>query len=175
MLLLLLQLQQRHVTGGVPGVDDAQCSGSAVMPGFIQGPLQLADVQTPALLLIQVVVDLHCPEFGQRSRVERILRNGDHDACACCAFAARKQLQNCLNVERTNVVCEFYLNLMFHLKYNVSVGLHNKLRGQKYKLVNWTTSFRVNFLFFFFYTLVKAKSSTFLRTLRDTVIVMITD
>lgn len=100
--LQLLKLnQQRLVTCGVPRVDDAQRSGAAVAPRLIQGPLQLADVQTPALLLVQIVVDLHCPEFSQRGRVERVLRDGDHDARASRAFATHEQLQNCLNAERT--------------------------------------------------------------------------
>lgn len=64
---LLTQNQQRHITCGIPRVDNAQRSGAAVAPRLIQGPLQLADVQTPALLFIQIVVDLHCPKFSQRS------------------------------------------------------------------------------------------------------------
>lgn len=80
-----------NLTSGVSRVDDAQGSGVAVRPGLVQGTLQLADVQTPALVFIQVVVDLHCPQFCQSSRVERILGYGDHDACAGRAVAAHKQ------------------------------------------------------------------------------------
>lgn len=88
-----------HVTGGVSRVDDAQRSGAAVAPRLIQGTLQLANVQTPALLFVQIIVDLHRPEFGQRGRVQRILRDGDHDARARRALATHEQLQHRLGVE----------------------------------------------------------------------------
>lgn len=92
-----------HVTGRVSRVDDAQRSGAAVAPRLIQGTLQLANVQTPALLFVQIIVDLHRPEFGQRGRVQRILRDGDHDARACRALATHEQLQHRLRVQSTEV------------------------------------------------------------------------
>lgn len=79
------------VTGGVSRVYDAQGSGVAVCPGLIQGTLQLTDVQTPALLFIQVIVDLHRSQFCQSSRVQWILGNGDHDACTGRTLAAHEQ------------------------------------------------------------------------------------
>lgn len=82
---------QPDVTGGVSRVYDAQGSGVAVCPGLIQGTLQLADVQAPALLFIQVIVDLHRSQFCQSSGVQRILGNGDHDACTGRAIAAHQQ------------------------------------------------------------------------------------
>ena len=81
-------------TSGVSRVDDAQGSGVAVAPGFIQGALQLADVHTPALFFIKVIVDLQGAQFGQRGRVQRILRYGDHDARTGRALAAHQQLQH---------------------------------------------------------------------------------
>lgn len=81
-------------TGRVPRVDDAQGSGVAVLPGLVQRALQLADVQAPALLFIKVIVDLHGAQFCQCSRVQGILRYGDHDAGAGCTFATHQQLQH---------------------------------------------------------------------------------
>lgn len=89
---LVIILTKLNITGGVSRVDDAQGSGAAVSPGLIQGALQLADVQTPALFFIQVIVDLHGTQFGQCSRVQRVLRYGDHDACASRTLATHKQL-----------------------------------------------------------------------------------
>lgn len=95
-------MSKPDVTSGVSGVDDAQDSGVAVRPGFIQGVLQLADVQAPALLFIQVVVDLHCSQFGQSGRVEGILGDGDHHARAGRTFAAREQFQHGLEEKQTH-------------------------------------------------------------------------
>lgn len=87
-------LNEGNFTGGVSRVDDTQGSGVAVAPGLIQGALQLADVHTPALFFIKVIVDLHGAQFGQRSRVQRILRYGDHDAGTGRTLAAHQQLQH---------------------------------------------------------------------------------
>lgn len=87
----LVRTNKTIVTSGVSRVDDAQGPGVAVRPGLFHSTLQLADVQTPALLFIQVIVDLHRSQFCQSSRVERILGNGDHDACAGGALATHKQ------------------------------------------------------------------------------------
>lgn len=100
-------------TGWVSRVDDAQGSGVAVAPGLIHGALQLADVQTPALFLIQVIVDLHGAQFGQRGRVEGILRYGDHDASAGRTLATHQQLQHGLKkrdreVEKDESAQQFY-------------------------------------------------------------------
>lgn len=46
-------------TRGVPGVDDAEDSGLAVLLGCLVGSLQFLRVQSPAVGFIQVVVDLH--------------------------------------------------------------------------------------------------------------------
>lgn len=94
-------IDKPKVTGGVSGVDDAQGSGVAVRAGLVQGALQLADVQTPALVFIQVIVDLHRPQFSQRRRVERILGDGDHDACTGGAIAADEQFQHGLEESHT--------------------------------------------------------------------------
>lgn len=91
---LSLETAQRRLTGGVSRVDDAQGSGVAVAPGLIQSTLQLTDVQAPALLLIQVIIDLHGAQFGQRSRVQRVLGYGDHDAGAARTLATHQQLQH---------------------------------------------------------------------------------
>lgn len=88
-----------NLTGGVSRVDDAQGSRVAVAPGLIQGPLQLTDVQTPALLLVEVIVDLNRVQLGQSGRVQRILGDGDHDARARRTLAAHQQLQHGLQVQ----------------------------------------------------------------------------
>lgn len=74
-------------TGGVPGVDDAQDAGVAVLPGLGQGSLQLGHVQTPALALVQVVADLHGGQVGQGGRVQGVLGDGDHHSCALPTLA----------------------------------------------------------------------------------------
>lgn len=91
-------MNEGNVTGGVPRVDDAQGSRFAVFPGLVHGAAQLADVQAPALLLIKVIVDLHGAQFGQCSRVQRVLGNGDHDAGAGFVLATHKQLKHGLKV-----------------------------------------------------------------------------
>jgi len=83
-----------NITGGVSRVDDTQGPRVAVAPGFVQGPLQLADVHAPALLLVQVIVDLHGGQLGERSRVQGVLRDGDHHARTGRALAAHQQLQH---------------------------------------------------------------------------------
>lgn len=87
-------------TSWVPWVDDTQSSGVAVKTSFIKSPLQLADVQTPALFLIKVIVNLHSTEFSQSSRVQGILRYGDHDACTGYTFTTHQQLQHGLSVRQ---------------------------------------------------------------------------
>ena len=81
-------------TGGVPGVDDAEGAGVAVAAGLLQGALQLAEVHAPALVLVEVVVDLHGAQLGQRRRVQRVLGDGDHHARAALVLAAHQQLQH---------------------------------------------------------------------------------
>lgn len=88
-----------NFTRGVSRVDDAQGSGIAVASSLVQGALQLADVQTPALFLIKVIVDLHSAQFGERSWVQGILRYGDHDACTGRTFPTHQQLQHGLKVQ----------------------------------------------------------------------------
>lgn len=48
----------RH-TCGVSGVDDAEDTGIAVLPGFSESSPELCNIQTPTIILVQVVVDLH--------------------------------------------------------------------------------------------------------------------
>lgn len=71
---------QAH-TCGVPGVDDAQHLGVAVVFGLPQGPPELVHVQGPAVLLIQVIVHLDGTELRDDRRVEGVLRDGDHHPC----------------------------------------------------------------------------------------------
>lgn len=71
--------------------------------GLIQRALQLADVHTPALFLIKVIVDLHGAQFGQRSRVQGILRYGDHNARTVRTLATHQQLQHGLKVQDREV------------------------------------------------------------------------
>ena len=94
VIISLMKKRREIFTGRVPRVDDAQGSGVAVLPGLVQRALQLADVQAPALLFIKVIVDLHGAQFCQCSRVQGILRYGDHDAGAGCTFATHQQLQH---------------------------------------------------------------------------------
>lgn len=101
MCVCLCLTSKPDVTGGVSRVYDAQGSGVAVCAGLIQGTLQLTDVQTPALLFIQVIVDLHSSQFSQSSRVQWILGNGDHDACTGRAIAAHEQFQHGLEETHT--------------------------------------------------------------------------
>lgn len=82
------------VTCGVPGVDDAEDAWVAVLPGLGDGPPQLRHIQAPAVVLVQVVVDLHSGQVGQCGRVQRVLGDGYHHTGACVAFAAHQQLQH---------------------------------------------------------------------------------
>ncbi len=52
-------------TGGVSWVDDAEDAGIAVLPGFTEGSPELCNVQTPAITLVQVVVNLHGAQVCQ--------------------------------------------------------------------------------------------------------------
>lgn len=57
---------RRRNTCGIARVDDAEDTGVAVLPGSLQRAPQLADVQAPASLLVQVVVHLDGTQFCQR-------------------------------------------------------------------------------------------------------------
>lgn len=81
-------------TGGVPRVDDAEDAGVAVLPGLGDSSLQLWDVQAPAVVLVQVVIDLHGPQVGQGGRVQRVLGDGDQHSRPGAAFSSHQQLQN---------------------------------------------------------------------------------
>lgn len=81
-------------TGGVPGVDDAERAGAAVVARLAQRAPQLRHVERPGTLLIQVVVHLHRVELGQRGGVEWILRGGDKHARARATLAGYQQLQH---------------------------------------------------------------------------------
>lgn len=54
----------RH-TGGVSGIDNAEDTGIAVLPGFTDGPPELCNIQAPTIVLIQIVVDLHGTQVSQ--------------------------------------------------------------------------------------------------------------
>lgn len=56
---------QVRFTGRVSRVDDAEDPRIAVLPGFIQGSPELLDIQTPALVLVQVITDLHSTKVCQ--------------------------------------------------------------------------------------------------------------
>lgn len=86
-------------TCGVPGVDDAEDSGLAVLLGCLVGSLQLLSVQSPAVGFVQVVVHLHGLQLRDGSGVERILRDGDHHACPGQALTRHQQLQDALEPE----------------------------------------------------------------------------
>lgn len=82
------------MTCGVSRVDDAEDAWVAVLPGLSDGTPQLCHIQAPAVVLVQVVIDLHCAQVGQGSRVQRVLGDGYHHTGACVAFAAHHQLQH---------------------------------------------------------------------------------
>lgn len=81
-------------TGGVSRVDDTEDAGAAVLPGFGDSSLELWNIQTPAVVLIQVVIDLHGSQVGQGGRVQRVLGDGDQHPRPGAAFASHQQLQN---------------------------------------------------------------------------------
>lgn len=86
-------LAARH-TSGVSRVDNAENTRAAVLPGFCHGSLELCNIQTPAVVLIQVVIDLHGPQVSQGGRVQRVLGDGDQDSCSGTALARHQQLQH---------------------------------------------------------------------------------
>ena len=86
-------------TGGVSRVDDAQDPGVAVLSCFGQWPPEFCNVQTPTLLLIQVVIDLHGSQVGEGGRVQRVLRDGDHHPRAVATLTTHQQLQHGLESE----------------------------------------------------------------------------
>lgn len=65
-----------------------------MLPGFCDGSLELRNIQTPAVVLIQVIIDLHGPQVSQRGRVQRVLGDGDEDSRSATALASHQQLQN---------------------------------------------------------------------------------
>ena len=85
-------------TSGVSGVDDAEDAGIAVLSGCVDGSLELSDIQTPTLVLVQVVTDLHGTQVRQGGRVQRVLRDGDHHSCAITTLATHQQLQHGLGL-----------------------------------------------------------------------------
>lgn len=81
-------------TCGVPGVDDAQHLGVTVLLGLPHGTPQLLHVQGPAVVLVQVIVDLHGAQLGQDGRVEGVLRDGDHHPRPRLASPRNQDLQD---------------------------------------------------------------------------------
>lgn len=65
-----------------------------MLPGFCDSSLQLCNIQTPAVVLIQVVIDLHGPQVSQGGRVQRVLGDGDQDSGSAPALPSHQQLQN---------------------------------------------------------------------------------
>ncbi len=87
----------RH-TGGVSRVDDAEDAGVAVLPGCIEGSPELGNIQTPTLVLVQVVTDLHGAQVCQGGRVQRVLGDGDHHSRTVTTLATHQQLQHGLGL-----------------------------------------------------------------------------
>ena len=69
-------------TSWISGVDDDDTSHLASFTRFLDRPFELLDVQSPIVIFIQVITDLFHVVFNNRSRVERILRNRNHDSGA---------------------------------------------------------------------------------------------
>lgn len=65
-----------------------------MLPRFCDGSLQLRNIQTPAVVLIQVVIHLHGPQVGQGGRVQGVLGDGDQDSGSGAALASHQQLQD---------------------------------------------------------------------------------
>lgn len=92
--LHVLKILAAGHTGGVSRVNNTENTRVAVLPGFSDGSLQLCDIQTPAVVLVQVVIDLHSPQVSQGGRVQRVLGDGDQDSGSATALASHQQLQN---------------------------------------------------------------------------------
>lgn len=92
-LHVLKMIAGRH-TCGVSRVDNAENTRVAVLPGFGNSPLQLCDIQAPAVVLIQVVIYLYGPQVGQGGRVQGILGDGDQHSRSGPTLASHQQLQN---------------------------------------------------------------------------------
>lgn len=90
----VLKIRAAGHTGGVSRVNNTENTRVAVLPGFRDGPLQLCNIQTPAVVLVQVVVDLHGPQVSQGGRVQRVLGDGDQDPGSAPALPSHQQLQN---------------------------------------------------------------------------------
>lgn len=93
MFILVIKWADR-LTGGISGVDDAEDSGLAVLFSSLVRSVELVDVQRPAVVFIQVVIDLHGTQLGDCGWVKRVLRDGDHYPCAVTTFTRHQQLQN---------------------------------------------------------------------------------
>lgn len=61
----VLKILPARLTGGVSRVDNTENTRVAVLPGFCDSSLELCNIQTPAVVLIQVVIDLHGPQVSQ--------------------------------------------------------------------------------------------------------------
>lgn len=83
-------------TGGVSGVDDAEDSRLAVLFSSLVRSVELVNIQCPAVVLIQVVIDLHGAQLGDGGGVKRVLRDGDHHPGTVATFTGDQQLQNAL-------------------------------------------------------------------------------
>lgn len=83
-----------RLTRGVSGVDDAEDSGLAVLFSDLVRSVELVDVQRPAVVLVQVVIDLHGAQLGDGSGVKRVLRDGDHHPRTVTTFTHHQELQH---------------------------------------------------------------------------------
>lgn len=90
----VLKILPARLTGGVSRVDNTENTRVAVLPGFCDSSLELCNIQTPAVVLIQVVIDLHGPQVSQGGWVQRVLGDGDQDSGSVTALASHQQLQN---------------------------------------------------------------------------------
>lgn len=90
-------------TGRVAWIDDADDSGVTVLLGSLVGSVELVDIQGPAVVLVQVVVDLNGLHLRDGCRVQGVLRNGDHHTAPGPALARHQHLQDALRSDENSV------------------------------------------------------------------------
>ena len=85
---------RQHLARGIAGVDDADGAGVAVAARFADGALQFGRIQGPAIGFVEIITDLAGAELGNGGRVERVLRQRDHDADGRGALGVQEQLHD---------------------------------------------------------------------------------
>lgn len=92
-----------HFTGGIPRIDDDDSANVEILfvTSLCDGTIQFHDIQRPIVIFVQIIAHLLHAIFDDGGRVERVLRDRNHDAgsplCHPISSNRREQFQTQLN------------------------------------------------------------------------------